>query len=106
MFTSLLKDVIKGAGNQPDKSEVWEGPQVQALLSSWQWGGSPCPHVDVFTHPEALQIPYYWDFLLLSFCLFRAVPAAYGGSQARGLIGAVATSLQHRHSNTRSEPCL
>ena len=31
------------------------------------------------------------------FCLFafsRATPAAYGGSQARGLIGAVATHLQ------------
>ena len=31
-----------------------------------------------------------------SFCVFavsRAAPAAYGGSQARGLIGAVATGL-------------
>ena len=27
------------------------------------------------------------------FLLFRATPAAYGGSQARGRIGAVATSL-------------
>ena len=40
------------------------------------------------------------------FCLFRAVPAAYGGSQARGRIGAIATGLRHSHSNTRSEPCL
>ena len=38
------------------------------------------------------------------FCPFRAEPAAYGGSQARGLIGAVAVSL--RHSNIRSEPRL
>ena len=29
------------------------------------------------------------------FCLFRATPAAYGGSQARGWIGAVATGLHH-----------
>ena len=29
------------------------------------------------------------------FCLFRAAPAAYGGSQARGQIGAVAASLHH-----------
>ena len=28
---------------------------------------------------------------------------AYGGSQARGQIGAVATGLCHSHSNTRSE---
>ena len=50
-------------------------------------------------------------FLLLVFCLFglfRAAPEAYGGSQARGRIGAVAASLQHSHShsNTRSEPRL
>ena len=33
------------------------------------------------------------------FCLFKATPAAYGGSQARGPIGAVATGLHHSHSN-------
>ena len=36
----------------------------------------------------------------------RAAPMAYGGSQARGLIGAVATSRCHSHSNVGSEPCL
>ena len=41
------------------------------------------------------------------FCLFfRAAPAAYGGSQARGRIGAVAAGLYHSHSNARSKPCL
>ena len=39
-------------------------------------------------------------------CLLRATPTAYGGSQARGLIGAVAASLCHSHSNVRSEWCL
>ena len=43
---------------------------------------------------------------MIVFCLFRATPAAYGGSQARGLIRAVATSLRHSHSNARSEPHL
>ena len=38
---------------------------------------------------------------LFIFCLFRATPTAYGGSQARGLIGAVATGLHY--SNTGSE---
>ena len=37
------------------------------------------------------------------FCLFKAAPVAYGGSQARGSIEAVATSLHHSHSNTRAE---
>ena len=56
----------------------------------------------------------FWFFNLLFFvCLFvlsfafsRATPAAYGGSQARSLIGAVAAGLHHIHSNTGSEPCL
>ena len=43
-------------------------------------------------------------FFFWSFCLFRAVPAAYGGSQARGLIKTVAAALHH--SNARSEPHL
>jgi len=33
-----------------------------------------------------------------------ATPAAYGGSQARGLIGAVAAGLCQSHSNARSNP--
>ena len=43
---------------------------------------------------------------LLLVCLFSAAPAAYGGSQARGLIGAVAASLHQSHSNAGSKPCL
>ena len=34
--------------------------------------------------------------------LFRAAPAAYASSQARGLSGAAAASLYHSHSNARS----
>ena len=40
----------------------------------------------------------------LFFCLFRAAYRAYGDSQARGHIGAVAASLHH--SNAGSEPHL
>ena len=44
-------------------------------------------------------------------CLFRAAPtgaapAACGSSQARGCIGAAATSLHHSHSHARSEAIL
>ena len=46
---------------------------------------------------------FYFYFM---FCLFRATPVAYGGSQARGRIGAVAACLHHSHSNTGSEPHL
>ena len=44
--------------------------------------------------------------LLFFLGLFRAAPAAYGGSQASGPIGAVAGDLYHSLSNTRSEPHL
>ena len=44
------------------------------------------------------------------FCAFLPflgpLPAAYGGSQARGLIGAVAAALRHSHSNAGSKPSL
>ena len=40
---------------------------------------------------------------MISFCLFRAIPAAHGGSHARGLIETAAASLRHSHSNTRTE---
>ena len=36
------------------------------------------------------------------FFLFRATPAAYGASQARGRIGAAAAGLHHSHSRARS----
>ena len=38
------------------------------------------------------------------FAFSRAAPAAYGGFQARGLIGAVAAGLHHSHGNSGSEP--
>lgn len=48
----------------------------------------------------------YLDFLfvcLFSVLLFRAIPTAYGSSQAKGQIGATAASLHHSHSNAKSE---
>ena len=49
---------------------------------------------------------YFLPFFLVFLFFSRALPAAYGGSQARGLMGAVAASLHHSHSNARSEPRL
>ena len=40
------------------------------------------------------------------FLLIRAVPRVYGGSQARGRIGAASAGLHHSHSNVGSELCL
>ena len=43
---------------------------------------------------------------LVFFAFSRATPAAYGGSKARGVIGAVAASLRQSHSNAGSKPHL
>ena len=47
---------------------------------------------------------FFFFFGLFAFS--RAAPLVYGGSQARGLIGAVVAGLHQSHSNTRSEPRL
>ena len=50
------------------------------------------------------QYCIYDPCLIYLFIVFsRAVPTAYGGSQARGLIGAIATGLHQSHSNVGSE---
>ena len=36
------------------------------------------------------------------FLLFRATPRAYGGSQAKDLIGATAANLRHSHSHSHA----
>ena len=49
---------------------------------------------------------FSYFYFILFFCYFRARPTAYGGSQARGPIGATAASLHNSHSNTGSKPPL
>ena len=44
--------------------------------------------------------------LFFFFLLFRPAPSAYGGSQAKGPVGATAAGLHHSRSNTGSEPHL
>ena len=55
-------------------------------------------------HDSALI--FFFFFCLLSFFFLRAAPEAYGRSQARGLIRAVAAGLHHSHSHSASEPYL
>ena len=53
---------------------------------------------------QAQKLLFFYYFLnFYSFCFFRTALRAYGGSQARGLIGAVAAGLHHSHNNARSE---
>ena len=58
------------------------------------------------TH-ESLGTPVKNNFTIIFFpLLFKVTPATYGGSQARGQIGATAACLHHSHSNSGPEPPL
>ena len=54
-------------------------------------------------HLYSLPWSYLFIYLFIVFCPFRATPAEYGGSQARGLIGTVANGPCQSYSNTRSK---
>ena len=49
---------------------------------------------------------YLFIYLLVFLPFLGPLPRAYGGSQARDPIGAIATVLPQSHSNAGSEPCL
>ena len=62
-----------------------------------------CQHSQDTADPVAPQLELLIFFFFLVFLSFRAVPVAYGGSQARGPIGVVAANLHDSHSNAGSE---
>ena len=55
--------------------------------------------------PQHVEVPRGNSIFLFCF-VFRAAPAAYGGSQARGRIRATVEGLHHSHSNAGSKPHL
>ena len=68
---------------------------------------SPPPTPVGSVHPNShclLGAAHQPGFFVFVFCffLFRAAPAAYGSSQAKGQIPAIAAALCHCHSHTRS----
>ena len=57
------------------------------------------------TTDTLLSVSMIWSLYYLFF-LFRAAPAAYGGSQVRDWTRAIAASLHHSYSNAGSKPRL
>ena len=55
--------------------------------------------------PKSVFLSFFFFFFFF-FVFSRAVPATYGGSQARAPIGAVAAGLHQSHSNAGSKPGL
>ena len=82
---------------------AWEFPCAKDVVLKNQPNKTLCASVCSFFLSFS---SFYISFYFFIFCLFRAAPTAYGGSQARGLIGAIAAGLYHSHSNARSEPHL
>ena len=66
------------------------------------WPSHTYTHIHTHAH---IYILFFFFFYFCSF-FFRAAPAAYGSSQAKGLIGTITAGLCHSHSNARSEPQL
>ena len=60
----------------------------------------------IFTFSILVSFSFVVVLVVVVVAISWAAPAAYGGSQARGRIGAVATSLRQSHSNAGSEPRL
>ena len=59
--------------------------------------------------PSVFFVFLFFIYLFIYFVFFAiswAAPTARGGSQVRGLIGAVVSGLRHSHSNAASEPRL
>ena len=88
----------------------WNHREVKQLAqgctaSKWQCWDSNLGNLN----PEFMFstiIFFFFFFLAFFFWLFRAAPAAYGGSQARGPSRAIASGLCHSHSNAGSKPRL
>ena len=81
------------------------------LFTDSTWPGLPLRCLSTAPpQPQHPPISIYIYSLLNKCCnfffLFRAVPVAYGNSQATGPIRAAAAGLQHSHSNAGSEPHL
>ena len=60
----------------------------------------------VFLHPMMPRhfVTHSCLSVFFFFLLFRATLVAYGGSQARGPVGATAAILHHSHSHAGSKP--
>ena len=79
--------------------KYWQGCGETGILQYCQW---ECKTVQPHWKRVWYFLFLFFFFFFLFFCLFRAAPEAYGGSQAGGLIGAAAVSLCHSHSKIQA----
>ena len=77
--------------------------RVKIHGSSTDWEAKVYNMFDLYL---LLEVSVYFILFYRLFAFSKAAAEAYGSSQARGLIRAVAAGLRQSHSNTGSEPCL
>jgi len=75
-------------------------PTASFLLSSIEFYPKRLHRIHCVVQQDLIS---YTGFFFLVFAFSRGAPMAYGGSQARGLIGTVATGLCKSNSNMGSE---
>ena len=81
--------------------------QISGLLLSLWFTTQLEVSFPFLSFPFLSRILFFFFFFFFCLLVFsRAAPEAYGGSQARGIIGALATSLRQSHSNAGSDPRL
>ena len=113
---SCLKKGTKKIDNHVSWEQPARSPLPPAPGAALEWrikAPVPLPFPDkIPSQIHSFQSHPYQDPFLRSilvgpqfffFNLFKAIPVAYGGSQARGGMGATAASLRHSHSHARSE---
>ena len=81
---------------------------AQVIAGAWvQSLAQELPIVSGYEINTQKSLVFLFSFLFFFvFCPFRAAHVAYGVSQDRGLIGAVAAGLRQSNGNARSEPHL
>ena len=97
-FTS--KPAFQNEKSCMDHSKGATWPALATLMTKVSWMSSS-PKCPPFSHPHHLL---QHELIYLFILLFRATSTAYGSSQARDLIRAVAAGLCRSHSNARSKP--
>ena len=79
----------------------WRMCSIPLPFSSWEKVGRSLPLYVLGLFSARLSSTVFLFVCLFCLCLFRATPMAYGSSQARGPVRAVAASLRQSHSNAR-----
>ena len=124
----LSCDVGRGCSSDLALLWLWYRPAATVLIQLLAWEPPYASGVALKRHKDQkkkkkktknnITLSYLYSFYIFflffvchllfsfSFSFSRAAPEAYGGSQARGLMEAIAASLRQSHSNAGSEPHL